>query len=145
MLDLIGAFETNFAKRSKNPNHKFEVKFRSRKMMNSESIVIRSSAWKRKSGMYAWLHAMRTTEALPSTILYDTRLQRTKAGIYYLCILIPSGIRDENHVPNRRRGRVISLDPGVRTFNTCFDPVGRECIKWGDNDVQRIYRLPLYG
>jgi len=35
---------------------------------------------------------------------------------------------------------VISLDPGVRTFMTGYDPSG-VAVEWGKNDIGRIYRL----
>ena len=36
--------------------------------------------------------------------------------------------------------RVAGLDPGVRTFQTCYDPSGL-VVEWGKRDVERIYRL----
>jgi len=35
---------------------------------------------------------------------------------------------------------VISLDPGVRTFMTGYDPSGT-AVEWGKNDIGRVYRL----
>jgi putative transposase len=35
---------------------------------------------------------------------------------------------------------VIALDPGIRTFMTGYDPSGLT-VKWGNGDVERIYRL----
>ena len=35
---------------------------------------------------------------------------------------------------------MISLDPGVRTFMTGYDPSG-VAVEWGKNDIGRIYRL----
>jgi len=35
---------------------------------------------------------------------------------------------------------VISLDPGVRTFMTGYDPSGM-AVEWGKNNIGRIYRL----
>ena len=35
---------------------------------------------------------------------------------------------------------MISLDPGVRTFMTGYDPSGI-AVEWGKNDIGRVYRL----
>lgn len=35
---------------------------------------------------------------------------------------------------------MISLDPGVRTFMTGYDPSGT-AVEWGKNDIGRVYRL----
>jgi putative transposase len=36
--------------------------------------------------------------------------------------------------------RTVSIDPGVTTFGTLYDPSGY-CYKWGHQDISRIYRL----
>jgi len=35
---------------------------------------------------------------------------------------------------------VVALDPGIRTFQTCYDPSG-VVVEFGKNDIGRIYRL----
>ena len=42
-----------------------------------------------------------------------------------------------NHVPFHR---IVALDPGVRCFQTIYDPDGL-AVEWGQQDIQRIYRL----
>jgi len=90
-------------------------------------------------------NVLRAAELLPDKLAYDSRLQRTKLGEYYLCIPMPLEIRHENQVPattndNHGMAGVISLDPGVRTFQTGYDPSGL-VIECGKYDIGRIYRL----
>ena len=46
-------------------------------------------------------------------------------------------VRGENQAPVS--WCTIALDPGVRTFQTGFDPEG-VCVEWGRQDIGRIYR-----
>ena len=46
-------------------------------------------------------------------------------------------------VEENRGSGIISLDPGVRTFMTGYNPSG-EVIEWGKGDISRIYRLCLH-
>lgn len=43
LMDLVAAFKSNFAKKKVNPNHRFEVQYRSKKEQE-QSIVIPSAA-----------------------------------------------------------------------------------------------------
>ena len=90
---------------------------------------------------------LRSAERLPEKLDYDSRLLRTKLGDYYLCIPMPLEVKHENQVLDHNiqnndnvMASVISLDPGVRTFQTGYDPSGL-VIECGKYDVQRIYRL----
>lgn len=52
-----------------------------------------------------------------------------RLGEFYLCIPKPLELRTENQGPfivseEQRRTRLVSLDPGVRTFMTCYSPDG---------------------
>lgn len=77
---------------------------------------------------------------------YDSRLMRTKLGHHYLCIPKPLEVRLENQGPifdvdeELRGAGVVALDPGIRTFQTCFNPSGL-VTEWGKGDIARIYRL----
>ena len=139
MNDLIKSYKTNFALK----RDKFEIRYRSKKKCSSESIVIHSKHWK-KSGVFhpkSFPGVLNAFEPLPTKLVYDTRLQRTKLGTFYICILKPLDIRSDNQAPKKGdngEGKVIALDPGVRTFMTGYDPDGF-FTEWGTRDFARIY------
>lgn len=135
--DLVKALKIN-----KNKEEKFEMKFRSRKAPQ-ESIVIHAKHWTHKKGPYHELkQGLRSTEELPEDLVYDSRLIRTKLGEYYMCIPKPLGHKGESQTPIQTSdyGRIISLDPGVRTFITGYSPNGLVC-EWGKGDATRLGRL----
>jgi putative transposase len=84
---------------------------------------------------------MRSSEPLPDDLGYDSRLVRTRLGEWFLCIPLPLSV-SENQAPvdDVWTDGIISLDPGVRTFVTGYDPSGWVC-EGGKNDIGRIYRL----
>jgi putative transposase len=73
-------------------------------------------------------------------------LIKTKIEHYYLCVTKPLEIRGENQAPffNEIQERVcvgiVALDPGVRTFQICFDPSGL-IAESGVGDKARLGRL----
>src|SRR6185369_8669496 len=140
MMDLLKNYKSNVAAKKKN----FKLKFRSKKD-KSQSIVILSRDWGRKSGEFFFLKGIKSSEEIPE-IKYDCRLTVNRLGEFYLCIPKPLEIRADNQGPkfsvaeeNRGAG-IISLDPGVRTFMTGYNPSG-EAIEWGEGDISRLYRL----
>jgi putative transposase len=143
MNDLLKAYKTNFAvqKKSKTP---FKMKYRSKKN-ESESIVIHAKHWK-KAGMFHpkafGKEPIRASEPLPDKLTYDCRLQRTRLGEFYLCLLMPLEVRGDNQAPSftNIEDGIIALDPGVRTFMTGYSPSGL-AVEWGKKDIGRIYRL----
>jgi putative transposase len=133
MNDVLKAYKTNFAAKRK----QFKIKFKSRKAP-SDSIVIHSKHWKSAGIMHpqAWgKQALDAHEALPDNLPYDCRLQRTRLGEFYLCLLSPLKSRD-----SQAKRRVVSLDPGVRTFQTLYSPDG-SVEEIGAGDIGRISRL----
>ncbi|GBC05058.1 hypothetical protein RclHR1_00600021 [Rhizophagus clarus] len=137
MNDLLKGYSTNFATNRK----KFKMKFRSKKDPH-QSIVIHSKHWGKSRGEYSFLPKMKSAEPLPNKLEYDSRLVVNQLGEFYLCIPRPLEIRAENQGPmfQKEGSEVISLDPGVRTFMTGYDPSGM-AVEWGKNDIGRIYRL----
>ena len=133
MNDVLKAYKTNFTAKRK----QFKIKFKSRKAA-SDSIVIHSKHWKSAGIMYlkTWgKQALDAHEILPDKLPYDCRLQRTRLGEFYLCLLSPMQRRD-----SKSKKRVAALDPGVRTFQTVYSPDG-SVEEIGAGDIGRISRL----
>jgi putative transposase len=137
--ELLIAYASNFAKRKKNPGHKFDLAFRSRKSPQ-ESIYVGRRNYK-KGVIYPKTFGsvpLRSTESLPERLDHDAHLVRTRLGHYYLCITLDVP-RDENQVPSEM-SRIATIDPGVRTPHTLYDPSGK-LIEFGKGDIGHLYRL----
>jgi putative transposase len=112
-----------------------KVKFKSIKNI-SESIFITKSAIK-KDGIYSTiLGKLNYSEPLPENIL-DSRLV-FQNGQYFICINYSTNKSNVNNCNNR----VVSLDPGVRTFQTFFSE--NSCGKIGLYSINKIQRLCYY-
>lgn len=107
---------------------------------------------------------------LPDKLEYDSKLIRNSVNQYFLCVPKPLVIRPDNQRSLNKQNqvqkqeqehdcidqqgtmiveneiqtmRVISLDPGIRTFLTGYDPKGL-VVEWGKGDIGRIYRLLMH-
>lgn len=131
-----------------------KYKFRTRKS-GTESITLRKRQLNCKSNrgdvwpaLFGTTHdrsAMATErgKVLPSVFEFDTRLLHDmRTGAYYLCIPMPinRAITPETQGPESTKDRVVSIDPGVRTFATCYDPAG-ELTEWGINAGKQLFEL----
>lgn len=111
-----------------------KVKFRSRRD-KIQSCYIPKSAVTDKGIYHTKLGSIRFTESLPQK-LGDCRLV-TRNGITYLCV--PHEVLRQ---PTDNQGRVVALDPGVRSFMTFFS---ESSFGWlGTGDIGRIQRLCYY-
>lgn len=143
MVELLDAYASNFAKKRKNASHQFEIRRRSKKKAPQESIMIRGKCYK-KGVFYPQFFGktpLRSSEPLPDTVDYDCKLTRTRLGQYYLVIPQPLDMASDNQA--RLQERVVALDPGVRTFQTAYDPSG-SVIEFGKGDIGHIYRICSY-
>lgn len=133
--DLLVVYKTNL-----NKNIRFDVKYRSKKSL-SESIVIPKKDYKRANVFFPrslGIEGIKSSETLPEKLDFDTRLQRTNLGHFYLCLLSDIEIKSDNQAPKIKN--IISLDPGVRTFITGYDPNG-SIYEWGKNNMKRLFKL----
>ena len=134
MIDLIKAYKNNFEK-----GEKFKIKFRSKKD-KQQSIVIHHKHYKHKKGNYGFIKDIKTAETLPE-VKHDCRIILDQLNRYYICIPIELNIRPDNQRP--KIDKIISIDPGVRSFATCYDPDGI-ISEWGIGDIGRIHRLSYH-
>jgi hypothetical protein len=73
---------------------------------------------------------MKSVESLLEVFFYDFRLLKIKIRYYYLCVPKSLETMTENQDPlfseiQESMGvGIVALDPGVKSFQTCFDPRG---------------------
>jgi putative transposase len=111
-----------------------DVKFRSRHE-RTQSCYIPKSAISKFGIYHTVLGDLRYTETLPNK-LGDGRLVK-HLGCYYLAVP-----QESSRMISENQGRVVALDPGVRTFMTLFSENSFGAI--GDKDIGRIQRLCYY-
>lgn len=145
--DVLTALKGNFTKVKEGLQKKFEMRFRSKKKQKSEVFYIRSR-WVVQEKNTITLHLPKMKKFIFWTgnntwrgpILMDCKFQRTWTGEYYLCI--PHAYSVENKDAIKRESlRVCSLDPGVRTFQTIYDPTNQRAYQVAPGDMNRIARL----
>jgi len=93
--------------------------------------------------------AMQTEKGkmLPLEFRHDTRLVYERCtGFFYLCVPLSVSTSDmqsetqgltiemREDKGKHKRGKLVSIDPGVRTFATCYDPSGH-VTEWGTADT----------
>ena len=125
-------------------HNNFRLKFRTRRDPH-QSIAIPKTAIKIVKNyevrMYSNLtrkQIFRPKESLPvEKIDFDTRILYNN-GKWYRCVPYEMPKARENQA----RGGIISLNPGVRTFQTGYSP-DAVVYNFGEKDFQRVYRLIL--
>jgi putative transposase len=148
--DLDKARKAHFAKIAKNKKidntYRLQCSFKYRsKKDEQESIVIRGRDWGRKTGVYSNIFGpgkMKVSKSdqhhIPERMKRDFRFVRNRIGHYYLCVSKEIEVKDEKLKPLDYHG-VVALDPGVRTFQTCYSADG-SVVEWGKNDMNTIFK-----
>lgn len=135
MRDLLKNYKSNFAK-----GDMFSLRFKTKKD-NTQSLSVLSKQWGKTRGGYSELfHSkkLKCNEILPKKLNYTSRLLTNKLGEYFLAI--PKRINDISNIHENQVDKEISLDPGVRTFQTGYDPNGF-IFNFCPNDIGKLARL----
>jgi len=135
--DLSQAFKLNFQKkRRKDSTRKFEIKFRSKK--DIQSITIPKAGFKQTDAGAVLYPTMLSKEFifLPQAPHSDCKLTIDRLGRFILCVPV-----EIQNPPKRKinEENIVSLDPGVRTFLTGWSPNGT-AFKLGDGDSERVLK-----
>jgi putative transposase len=144
--DMDKARKAHFAKLKKrketNPDasHKASFKFRSKKDPQ-ESFEVRGRDMIRDAGMFAFLNLakLKSSETLPVKVDCAVRFIRDRLGRYFLIVPHEVAKKSENQAPQQPES-IVSLDPGVRTFQTTYDASGLS-TEWGKDDMKTIFIL----
>lgn len=136
-LDLYKAYDTNFKKLKTNPQHRFDITFRSRRDVQ----VIKIPGKYIKNGfIFPSFCGKEKLKGFEDWASYNGEviIQKDLCGDFFACV--SEMVESHSREINQQRLRVVALDPGVRTFNTCVDSEGN-VTEFAPGDVGRIYRL----
>ena len=121
---------------------KFTLKFNSVKK-TTQSISVRHRDYGKKTKMFGFLTDIKTAEPInPNKIIHDFRILRDNIGNYYMCFPMDKMLRGDRQAKtfsSEGMDGVISLDPGVRTFMTGFDPFNENIIHIAPNAIDILY------
>jgi len=143
LRDFIKAYTTQLKLVREGKKHHFAMKFRLRKNCIQESIVINHKHLRRNDeGKWScfpriWEKEILDTfdEELPESINHDCRLIMTKDNKFYLAVPM-----DVPVTPKILQYNAISLDPGVRIFQTTYDTMGSS-YTIGEDDANGLDKL----
>ena len=153
IFDLVACFKMNETIKIKNPLHKYNVQFRSKKQ--EASITIPSSAIKRimiddEKNNYNISIYPKTIKTPINVKFRNKDIKLKLENIKHDCRLEMDGLNERFYLiipftkddpPLENQERWVALDPGCRTFQTMYSPQKGCLIKIGDNDATRIFRL----
>ena len=125
---------------------KYTFQFRTRRDPQ-QVIEIRKRWWnlnEKSKSQFAPLFGPRVTKrraniTLPESLQTDILLRYDRLGRYFLCIPQQIKPHDMKEAPINHHS-TIALDPGVRTFQTCYDADGMS-TEWGCGDMNGLFRL----
>lgn len=148
--DVIRALKSCFTKRKrgrlKGTNAKILSGFRFRSKRDSSRVLVIHSKHYKSAGVFCMKTfgdlPFRSRERLPDQLDHDSKLQLTRTGKLYLLVPVslPSQIKKRQEW-TIDKSPVVAIDPGVRTFGTCYD--GSYVTEWGKDGMNKIYRLGL--
>jgi putative transposase len=152
--DACTAYDSNFAKREIDPNHKFEMGYRSKKD-RVQTLKLEHDTLFEKNGR---LHLFKKSTQLSgegfgynskqidlTTCTRDFSLSRDADGRFWLNLSItrfPALEIQEAGETGVEKSQC-AIDPGVRTFLTTYSPNG-ESFKLGDGAATKLYRLLIH-
>jgi transposase len=149
--DLIKAKKTTKAlcKTQKKTFHWKRINFRAWRDFK-DTVVLRARDWTRTKGVYVNVlnKAMSSNATIncpwPMVPEHDFRLKINHLGHIYLFIPTPLNLEDALAEPTsklEKAKRVVSIDPGVRSFMTIYNGGDGNVVDWGPGDMSKLYGM----
>ena len=128
---------SNAIKSAKKNKKWIDLSYRSKKDLTQSIFLPKATV--RSDGFFTrLLKDMKYTEKLKNQeINGDCRLCYKRHIGFYL--LVPQKSKPKIKKANKKFDEYCSIDPGVRTFATCYSP--KSVMEFGNNDIKRIERL----
>lgn len=147
--EAVTSFKSAFTNLKNKSINKFKIQFKSKKKLNEENITIPKTAIKTlNSGSEIKIYSRSIHQSIKlkkekiESIEHDIKLIHLKrCNLWYLCIPIEYKF-DELSESQGNSKEIVSIDPGIKTFLTLYDPKGK-VIKIGKDDMKKIL-APLY-
>lgn len=143
--DLLANYKTNLAKRAKDSSHTFTIQFKRKR--EDDSICLQSKNWNDGQLFKTYLPGrLRGTERIPASLQHGGRILRTGCGEFFITlnrdVSVPCLAENQDQAKEHSKTfqkRVVSIDPGLRTFLTCYDPRGA-VVEFGAGDRGHMLR-----
>ncbi len=135
LIDLMNNYKSNFKKGTH-----FDMKFLTlkREQASKTSISVLSKFWNCPRNFYSSVFRsdnLKSSEPLPEKLPYTCRLLKINTKKYYLSIPKPLKMC-ENQAP--KTFRMVSIDPGVKTFFNLYSPTNGYLFEIGKDDIKKI-------
>ncbi|KAK9488751.1 hypothetical protein V1527DRAFT_516603 [Lipomyces starkeyi] len=133
--DFMENYKSNMAKYRKDKKP-FTMKFRS-KQAPTQSLSVLKKKWNRGEGsFFSSIFSVTASEPLPAILAMDSRLLRKRSGRYFP--ITPNKGKEKRK--SATLGVFVFIDPGVRTFLTCYDS-NENIVEVGRGAVVRVSKL----
>ena len=138
--EVVTAYKTCFSNLRTKTINKFKIGFRSKRKQNTETITLPKQSIKCAGNEFKvycrkMKQSLKLNKEFLETVNHDFKILHVKkCDLWYICI--PKQYDVSTRITeNQSNPKVISIDPGIKTFLTMYDKNGK-VIKIGEGDMK---------
>lgn len=146
VADLCKAYSSTIENLKRGNINHFNMQYRKRKNIFQSIVIPHSSITKEGNSLFIYKRLLKNISLRfdkrdhINEYKFDCRLIHKKPNVWYLCVPFT---KEKSLGIENQDAKIISLDPGVRTFLTGYSPNG-ETLKVADGCIGRITRLCIF-